>query len=230
MNGLLKSNLDRIQDELNALKNKVSHGQSPTIIAVSKKQPIDKIYQMLSLGIRDFGENYVQEFLQKYEEFRDTDICWHFIGALQSKKIKEIVGKSDLIHSVSRQVEVEKISRHAQDMSVVQDYLVQVNIAGEATKSGVAPNELSDFVSWAVGQPSCRLRGLMVFPPLESAAEKSMEWFQKGRLLFDEIGKSGQATDWNILSMGTSSDYPLAYQQGATLLRLGECLMGPRSQ
>lgn len=228
MAGNLKNNLESILNQLQLVKTEHKELSEPTVIAVSKKQPIEKIKEMYSLGIKDFGENYVQESLEKKSALNDLGIFWHYIGAIQSKKLKDIVGQFHLIHSVSREVELQKISQIAQEKNITQKILVQLNIAKEETKSGVFPKDFSSFCQAANQQKGIQLCGMMVFPPLEDSDEKSRVWFEQSKEIFDQVASELKSDSWTILSMGTSSDFPQAYDCGATHLRIGESLMGPR--
>lgn len=219
--GTLEENLQKIKTQID--QNKVF--PSPLLLAVAKKQPAEKIRDLYQLGQRDFAENYLQEALAKQKDLQDLGIHWHFIGPLQSKKIKEIVGRFHLIHTVSRKVELEKMSDVARAKQVTQNFLVQVNIANEPSKRGVAPNDLSNFLSVCQSFPKLNLRGLMFFPPLEDDEAESIKWFEKAKKLFDA---NGSHENFNILSMGTSGDFALALRSGSTLVRIGEALFGPR--
>lgn len=226
MAGQLRNSLTNIQNIISEELDRNSELKSPTLIAVSKKQTSEKIRELFSLGVIDFGENYLQEFSAKKEELADLNIRWHFIGNIQSKKISNLVGEFDLIHSVSRGVELEKISRFATEFGVTQKVLLQVNIANEETKQGFSIGELKALVpnSWA----SVQVCGLMVFPPLETEEEKSLAWYKKSKNLFEGL-KVNWGESFCRLSMGTSSDFHLALREGATELRIGERLMGPRT-
>ena len=199
----------------------------PRVIAVSKKQPTEKIRSLHNLGLKCFAENYLQEALLKKSQLVDLDISWHFIGQIQSKKIKDLVGNFDLIHSVTRISELEKMSLVAGEKNIQQDFLVQINIADEETKQGVKTNELQNFVDEAQKFLHLRLSGLMVFPPLCQTGEESLQWFAKGQAFFQEHQKR-IGPSFKHLSMGTSGDFHLAYRKGATDLRIGESLLGSR--
>lgn len=224
----LEENLKNIQANIQQEKSTCPFLKNPIVVAVSKKQPISKIEKLYHLGVHDFGENYLQEALEKIEIFKGLDIHWHFIGALQSKKIKEVVRHFQWIHTVSRFSEIEKIAKVAKELGKNPNVLIQVNLAGESSKQGISPDELEEMIKVSLAFPSVKLRGLMFFPPLSDLEEESLYWFAKGKELFDRFQPEG-GSSFDSLSMGTSSDYHLAYRSGATHLRIGESLMGLRS-
>lgn len=227
MDGSLKENLDRVKEKIAKELSDNAKLEPPSILAVSKKQPIEKIKALHSFGVQDFGENYLQEALQKIEALDDFEIRWHFIGKLQSKKIKEIVGHFHLIQTLTRSSEVEKIQQVCLEKGCAQNVLIQVNIANEESKQGVPPAELETLLSAVDKADKVRLCGLMFFPPLSDDEAEALSWFRKARQLFDHV-KAKRDKNFKTLSMGTSHDYHLALRQGSNLLRIGESLMGPR--
>lgn len=222
---MLKENLERIQKTI----EQESKGMSfkPLLLAVSKKQSIEKMEQLYHLGQRDFAENYVQEFVAKKETLKHLAIRWHFIGAIQRKKLKDIVGAVDLIQTLSRLDEVTKIQELAAQKKLVQKVLVQVNIANEPTKNGVLPQDLPQFVEQVSLQANIQLKGLMFFPPLSDVDSEVLAWCEQARGLFLK-NQQIQGADFDTLSLGTSSDFHLALRAGSTMVRLGETLFGPR--
>ncbi len=228
MAGQLKENLEKIQVVVERERNCNLVPSSPTILAVSKKQSAEKVESLFDLGIKDFGENYIQEALAKKQALKQLPIRWHFIGQLQRKKIKDIVGEFYLIQTVSRVVELQKISEVASDKGCVQKVLIQVNVANEDSKQGVSLADLEKLVELAIQASNIELLGFMFFPPLSESEPETLEWFEKCSTLFRNW-QSKYPDSFVTLSMGTSHDYPLALRKGATMVRLGECLMGPRS-
>ena len=219
----LKENLERI-------RAKIPSGMpQPRIIAVSKKQPLSKIQELYELGIRDFGENHVREALEKMRSLSNLDIRWHYLGEVQSKKIKDMVGRFYLIHSVARLSEVEKISKVAGNLGLRQKVLLQVNIAREDSKRGVLVENLPDFLEKSLTFKAVEILGLMVFPPQAVNQKQALHWFSKAFELFQQMK---QKTDIQFcrLSMGTSGDFQWAVRKGATDIRIGEALMGPRDE
>ncbi len=224
----MKKEFESLNKEIQDFLKKNPSLVKPTVIAVSKRQPVEKIRELYDLGQRDFGENYLSEALDKQSQLQGLDIRWHFIGNIQSKKIKEMVGKFNLIHSVSRLKEAEGLALAAQKDNLVQDILMQVNIADEESKLGFSPREAKSAALRIKDLMGLRLKGLMVFPPLSPTQAESQHWFEQGRLLFEQI-KSLIGPQFERLSMGTSGDYLLAMSHGATDIRVGERLLGPRT-
>jgi len=224
----LKKEFESLNKDISDLLKKNPNIAKPRVIAVSKRQPIERIRELYRLGQRDFAENYLSEALEKQTQLQDLNIRWHFIGNIQSKKIKEMVGKFNLIHSVSRLKEAESLAIAAQKNNVVQDILIQVNIASEESKQGFSPEESNRAALQIKDLIGLRLIGIMVFPPLSHTQAESHHWFEQGRLLFEQI-KGVIGPQFERLSMGTSGDYLLALSHGATDIRVGERLLGPRA-
>lgn len=209
------------------------------LLAVSKSQPDEKLVDAMLDGCRLFGENYVQEFLGKLErlpqrpEIKDlwNAVEWHFIGHLQSNKVKSILPHVALIHSVDRVSLLDAIERHAKALGKKQAILIEVNLGDEASKSGVAPAELEGLARAALACPHIELRGLMAIPPALSptvSTEEARPYFQQLRRLRDTLAESiGQPLP--ELSMGMSADYEVAIAEGATLVRIGTALFGARA-
>lgn len=223
MAGKLQSNLKNIQHKIQQILEENSELQSPRLIAVSKKQSMDKMRMLYALGIRDFAENYLQEAQEKIKALSDLDIRWHYVGRLQTKKIKDIVGYFCLIHSVARLEELLKISSLAKDKKIIQEVLLQFNIADEETKQGLNLAQLKKIAETKGDFPGVRIKGLMIFPPPQS--HESV--YAQSRDVFKEL-KKDFGEEFQRLSMGTSHDFEQALTYGATDLRLGEILMGKR--
>lgn len=194
---------------------------SAQLLAVSKLQPMDKIKNLYQQGQRLFAENYVQEAMIKIEQLKDLNIQWHFIGNLQKNKVKYIIQKFDLIHSIDNFELAEKINNYSEQNACTQKILIQVNLAEEKTKGGVSKEEIYNFVSTINKLKNISLQGLMTMPPLFDDPELARPYFQELRFL-------GQKLGLKELSMGTSSDYKIALQEGATIVRLGTMLFGER--
>lgn len=225
MDGMLEKNLVEIQKKIEEF---LPQGLDlPRIIAVSKRQPQSKIQDLFQLGIKDFAENYLQEAKVKIENFKNLNITWHYIGRLQKKKIKDIVGKFEWIHTLDRIDVAEKISEHAVKLNIQQKVLVQVNIAEEESKQGVKPGDFVEFIENVKRLKNIDTKGIMVFPPLCDSESESLDWFERGRNLI--LGLPPETLPQSpVLSMGTSNDYHLAIQKGGNFLRVGESLMGAR--
>ncbi len=198
-----------------------------TILAASKTRSPGEILEAFNGGIKVFGENYVQEFLPKFELFAGyKDLRWHIIGHLQSNKVKYIIGKADLIHSVDSVPLAKAIEKHSVSQNTATNILIEVNLANEKTKNGVTIDETYNLVKEINKFQGLRLKGLMAMPPLEKDNRK---YFKSLRELLEDINdKNIYKEKLLILSMGTSSDFEAAIEEGATIIRLGTIIFGSR--
>ena len=195
------------------------------VIGASKTMPLERIlFVRDNTDVKIFGENRVQELLEKYT----PDVRWHFIGQLQTNKVKYIVDKVELIHSVDRLSLLQEIDRQAKKHGKVQDILIEVNIGGEEKKGGVAPEEVIDFAKEVDKYPSVRLKGLMsVLPNVEKEALNAF-YLQLSKL-YDTLKQTRlDNADIRYLSAGMSNDYDVAVKYGANIVRLGRALFGER--
>ncbi|AAR35917.1 YggS family pyridoxal phosphate-dependent enzyme [Geobacter sulfurreducens] len=201
---------------------------SVRLVAVSKTIPAEAVEDAARAGQRLFGENYVQEFTAKAREVRDP-VEWHFIGHLQSNKVKYLAGLVTCIHSVDRLSLAEEIDRQWAKLDAVCDILVQVNIADEETKSGTSASELTDLVAAMATLPHVRVRGLMTMPPFFDDPEEARPYFRELRRLADAVAAENiPGISMTELSMGMSGDFEAAVEEGATLVRIGTALFGER--
>lgn len=193
------------------------------LLAVSKLQPLEKIIALHNEGQKDFAENYIQEALEKISRLNLLSVRWHLIGPIQSNKVKLLKKNFFCIHSVDSLHLAEKISQACESIMHKQKVFLQVNLSGEMSKSGFAKPEL--IQAWPKLQQLTGLRidGLMTMPPLENEPEKN-------RIFFKELKSLGNQLNLNEFSMGTSHDYQIALQEGATWIRLGTMLFGERPQ
>jgi pyridoxal phosphate enzyme (YggS family) len=218
-----KEKYDAIKSELDS--NKV------TLIAVSKTKPVEDIQILYKLGQRDFGENYVQELVDKEAQL-PKDIRWHFIGHLQSNKVKYIAPFVSLIHGVDSLKLLTEINKQAAKNNRVIECLLQVHIAKEETKFGLNEAELDDLVNLSTNQPfnAVRICGLMGMASFTDDMTKVRTEFQYLKTIFDKHAKLPIANcQLQILSMGMSSDYKIAIEEGSTMVRIGSLLFGERS-
>lgn len=201
-----------------------------TIVAATKTQSSDTIRAAIAAGVTDCGENRVQELTAHLADHAYDGARVHFIGHLQTNKVKFVVGKVDLIHSVSSEKLLLAIDRQAEKLSLVQDILLEVNLAGEESKSGFSPEEIPSAAVLAAGLAHVRLRGLMCIPPVAEKIGENRPFFEKLRLLAVDITSKirDNGADIVCLSMGMSGDYQDAVAEGATHIRLGTALFGPR--
>ena len=199
---------------------------SVTLLAVSKGQPADSVRAIAGAGVRDIGESYVQEALEKIEQLRDLPLCWHFIGRLQANKTRVIATTFDWVHAVDRLKIAERLSEQRPFHAPPLNVCLQVNIAGEASKGGVTPAELPALAAAVAALPRLKLRGLMCIPPDEDDPTRQRMWFAALRHAFEQLNASGAGLD--TLSMGMSGDYEAAILEGATIVRIGTALFGER--
>ena len=198
------------------------------LLGASKTVPAEKIRRFYECGLRTFGENRAQEFLKKYEELSDLAIDWHFIGRLQTNKVKYLIGKVSLIHSLDRGPLADEIDKRAGKAGVIQEVLIEVNVGGEETKGGVEPESLKALFEYALSKDNVRVLGLMAIPPYLEDPEKVRPFFARLRELRDELEREFGA-ELPHLSMGMSHDFEVAIEEGATIVRVGTLLFGERS-
>jgi PLP dependent protein len=200
--------------------------QSVTLLAVGKAQPPELLAAAADLGLEHFGESYLQEGLEKIAALQRRRLTWHFIGRVQSNKTRPIAESFAWVHAVDRLKVAERLSAQRPQEAPPLNVCLQVNVAGEASKGGVAPAEVTALAA-AVGRlPRIALRGLMCIPPEESDVARQRAWFARLRALQDEANAAGAGLD--TLSMGMSADFEAAIQEGATIVRLGTVLFGAR--
>ena len=197
-----------------------------TLVAVSKTKPVEEILELYHLGQRDFGENYVQELVEKQKQL-PKDIRWHFIGHLQSNKVKQIANFISLIHSVDTERLLREIDKQAAKNERIIDCLLQVHIAKEETKFGLDEEELQQLISTGFkNEKNVFVKGLMGMASFTENKDTIRREFQYLKKLFDQ--KPGGQSRFAILSMGMSSDYKLAIEEGSNMVRIGSLLFGER--
>lgn len=191
-----------------------------TVIAVSKTYSADAVHEVYKAGCRDFGESRVQEALLKMEAGA-SDLRWHLIGTLQANKVRKVIGKFCLIHAVDSLELARKISSCSQELDIVSQVLLQVNTSGETSKRGLSVTEWEPHLDEAMALPNMEVEGLMTMAPLTDDERVVRECFRRLRQLRDRL-------QLRHLSMGMSHDYPIAIEEGATLLRVGTGIFGDR--
>ena len=200
-----------------------------TLIAVSKTKPIDMLEEVYAAGTRDFGENKVQEMMDKYE-ILPKDIRWHMIGHLQRNKVKYLIGKTELIHSVDSLRLAQEISRQSVKHGVTTDILIEVNVAGEESKFGTGCEEAVDLVEAAALLPGIRILGLMTIAPYVDDPEDNRLYFKELKKLSVDIARKNiDNVRVDILSMGMTGDFEVAIEEGATHVRVGTGIFGERN-
>jgi PLP dependent protein len=201
--------------------------QSVTLLAVGKAQPLERLAAAASAGVQDFGENYLEEARVKIAALQDRALTWHFIGRLQSNKTRPIAETFAWVHTLDRLKVAERLAAQRPFHAPPLNVCLQVNLAGELSKGGVAPQELPALAAAVAALPRLKLRGLMCLPPPEQERARQRYWFAQLRMHLERLNGAGAALD--TLSMGMSDDFEAAILEGATIVRLGTVLFGPRS-
>ncbi|MBR0400560.1 MAG: YggS family pyridoxal phosphate-dependent enzyme [Mogibacterium sp.] len=209
-------------------------GRSPeeiTLMAVTKTHTAEEINQAIDAGATDIGENRVQELLEKYDSVKP--VRWHLIGHLQTNKVKNIIDKVVMIHSVDSMRLAKEIDKRAAAAGIVMDVLIEINSAMEDTKSGIAAEDLKDLVTEITGEcANVRVRGIMCIPPMAAEPEEARPYFREAAKLFEEM-KNWQLPQQRFcpdtLSMGMSGDFEVAVEEGSTIVRVGSSIFGPRN-
>jgi len=201
------------------------------LVAVSKLQPFYAIEEAYAAGQRDFGENRLEELWQKVElanEHGLDEIRWHMIGSIQSRKTPQVIGPFVLVHSVDREKIADRLDRDAGNAGRMLDVLLEVNVSGEASKHGFTPEALRNAAGRLVALPNLRIHGLMTMAPIAEDAEEVRPVFRSLRTLRDEMAQEHSLGDWTELSMGMTQDFEVAVEEGATIVRVGSAIFGPR--
>lgn len=230
METMLCENLKKVEDNVDAACKKAGRSRDEvTLIAVSKTKPVEMLSTIYDQGIRDFGENKVQEMCDKMEQL-PSDIRWHMIGHLQTNKVKYIVGHTTLIHSVDSLHLAKEIEKQAEKKDVTVDILVEVNIAEEESKFGIHKEETYELVRQIAALPHVHIRGLMTIAPYVENPEDNRMYFRGIRQLSVDIAEQNiDNVDMDVLSMGMTGDYMVAIEEGATMVRVGTGIFGERN-
>ena len=227
----IPANLTRIHEQIAAACRRV--GRDPEevrLVAVSKVKPAELIEEAWHSGQQLFGESYAQEFQEKEPQVQ-APVIWHFIGGLQSNKVKYLRGRVAMIHSVDRLSLAEEIDHQWGKLNRSVEVLLQVNIGDEASKSGCTPEELSELIAAIARLPHLRIRGLMCLPPYSDDPEEVRPYFRQLRELAEQIKKLHiPGVEMRELSMGMSGDFEVAVEEGATLVRIGTAIFGERQK
>lgn len=227
MTTTIASRLQAVHDRITTVAQ--SCGRKPgeiTLLAASKTNPAERLREAWQAGQKMFGENYLQEALAKMQHLTDLPIEWHFIGPIQSNKTRRISENFSWVHSVDRAKIADRLSKDRPESLPPLQICLQVNVSGEASKSGVAPEELASLAEHAVRLPRLNLRGLMAVPELTTATALQRSQFHMLWELFDRLKRDGYELD--TLSMGMSEDMDNAIAEGATMVRVGTAIFGPR--
>ena len=200
------------------------HPEDVLLVAVSKTFPVDAIREAVEAGVTDLGENRAQELQQKAGLLEG--VRWHFVGHLQSNKVRHVVGVASLVHSVDGARVAQAIGKRARALQTTQDVLIEVNVSGEASKQGVEPEHLRALVEEVEAIEGVALRGLMTMPPLPESPESSRPYLRRLAELREQL--EDVAPEAGELSMGMTRDLEVAVEEGATIVRVGEAIFGPR--
>jgi len=200
--------------------------QSVTLLAIGKAQPPPVLAMAADLGIGDFGESYLQEALGKIAALQERDLVWHFVGRVQANKTRTIAEQFAWVHALDRLKIAERLAAQRPFHAAPLNVCLQVNLAAESSKGGVAPAQLPALAAGVAQLPRLKLRGLMCIPPEESDVARQRAWFAQLRALRDELNAAGAGLD--TLSMGMSADFEAAIAEGATVVRVGTALFGAR--
>lgn len=229
INSYISDNLDEVRRRMEAAA--IRSGRNPeeiTLIAVSKTKPIGDLKTAYEAGARSFGENKVQEIVQKYPDMPE-DACFHMIGHLQRNKVRQVLPYVKLIHSVDSLRLAEQIEMEAEKEGILVDVLLEVNVAGEESKFGLAPEEVEDMVRQISSMRHVHICGLMTIAPFTEDPEENRPYFRKLYQLSVDIGKKNiDNVSMRVLSMGMTGDYEVAVEEGATMIRVGTGIFGAR--
>ncbi len=229
---MISDNIAAVRESIDdAVKVSGREKGSVTLIGVTKVFPVEYAEAAAVSGLTDLGENRVQELVPKVERFSSLglDVNWHLIGTLQKNKVKYIIGKTALIHSVNTVELAEEISKRSESNNVTSRILLQANVSGEESKHGFAPHELKPAIDKIMALPSIELCGLMTMAPIEEYEGQAREVFAKTRVIYEDLKSYTGLDSWNVLSMGMSQDYKSAVYEGSTHIRIGTAIFGNRA-
>lgn len=227
---MIQNNIKQVEKIIDDVCNQSGRKRDEvTLIAVSKTKPVEMLREAYEAGCRDFGENKVQELVDKYEVL-PKDIKWHMIGHLQRNKVKYIIDKVSLIHSVDSLRLAEEISKEAIKKQVNVNILIEVNVAMEESKYGTTVSDTIELVREIASLPNVFIKGLMTIAPMTENAEENRDYFKQLKKLSVDISQENiDNVSMDILSMGMTGDYPVAVSEGATLVRVGTGIFGERN-
>ena len=226
----IRENIEHIRREIDQAARETGRtGADITLVGASKMNDAEACQEAIAAGIDVLGENRVQEMTAKLAQNAYDGAPLHFIGHLQRNKVKQVVGKAALIQSIGSEELLREIDRQAEKLGLVQDILLEVNIGGEAAKSGFAPAALADAAALARTLPHVRVRGLMTIPPADASREENMVYFQKVHALYVDINEKMYDNKWEYISMGMSGDFADAIRCGSNMVRVGTAIFGARN-
>jgi len=227
----ISKNIGKLEKEIGQICT--ASGRKPSevrLVAISKTKPVEMIREAFKAGIRDFGENYINEVMEKAEFLKDIDIKWHFVGSVQTNKVKYLTRFCSLLHSMDRIELAEALQKRLEFEDKTMEVLIQVNTSGEATKSGMAPHLTVDFARHISAFDRIKVKGLMTIAENSGGEVEIRKNFRDLKRLYEEIKVLDiPGFEMEHLSMGMSGDYKIAVEEGATILRIGSSIFGKRS-
>lgn len=228
---MIKENLEEVREKIRqACQRSGRREEDVTLISVSKTKPVEMLKEAYEAGSRDFGENRVQEIMEKYGQMPE-DVRWHMIGHLQKNKVRQVIDKAVLIHSVDTVELAEQIEKDAAKRDLTVDILLEVNVAEEESKFGFRAEEVEAAVMKIKEFPHVHIKGLMTIAPFVSNSEDNREVFKKLYQLYVDIrSKNIDNVNMSVLSMGMTGDYEVAVEEGATMIRVGTGIFGARTR
>ena len=228
---MIKENLEEVREKIRqACQRSGRREEDVTLISVSKTKPVEMLREAYEAGSRDFGENRVQEIMEKYGQMPE-DVRWHMIGHLQKNKVRQVIDKAVLIHSVDTVELAEQIEKDAAKRDLTVDILLEVNVAEEESKFGFRTEEVEAAVMKIKEFPHVHIKGLMTIAPFVSNSEDNREVFKKLYQLYVDIrSKNIDNVNMSVLSMGMTGDYEVAVEEGATMIRVGTSIFGARTR
>ena len=224
---MIATALHEVQERIEAAKARVGRTDSVTLVAVTKNHPVEAVQEVAQLGVRTVGENRVQEAKEKMELYQGPDLQWHLIGQLQNNKVRNVVGKFRLIHSVHSVKLLDEIQRIARE-GLVQEVLLQVNVAREESKSGMDVEEFPTIREYAKTLPNVRVKGLMCMAPFFDDPEEARPIFRVAHALFEDMKLHFDEGQIEYISMGMTHDFEVAIEEGANIVRVGTAIFGER--
>lgn len=224
-----------VSDNIDDIRQRLTHaveaaGRKPgdiILVGVSKTQSIDKIKEAVASGIDSFGENKVQELLEKYDKVKD--VKWHFIGHLQRNKVKYIIDKIEMIHSLDSIDLASEIDKRAGRINRIIPVLIQINIGKEESKSGIFEEDIEEFIEELKNFKNIVVSGIMTIPPASDNKERTRNYFRRMREIFEQFKNCKYSNfDFKYISMGMTEDFEIAVQEGANIIRIGTGIFGER--
>ena len=225
---MIATALHHVQQRIEEAKARVGRTDSVMLVAVTKNHPVDAVQEVARLGVTTVGENRVQEARGKMEIYEGPELQWHLIGQLQNNKVRNVIGKFSLIHSVHSVKLLDEIQRVAAREGLVQEILLQVNVAREESKSGMDVEEFPAIRDYAKTLPNIRVKGLMCMAPFFDDPEEARPIFRVARALFEDMKSHFDVGQIEYISMGMTRDFEVAIEEGANIVRVGTAIFGER--